>query len=60
MTNTNPIPASTCPMCGKVFDPAKDTLLECRMCGCTASTACCMMGGRGSQCVECDDGKWEE
>ena len=45
-----------CPMCGQPFDAAVDTLMQCPECGRNGSTACCMMGGRGCQCVDCEGG----
>lgn len=47
---------SICPMCGDAFDDEKDAIYECPECGSAGSSACCMPGGRGVPCVDCEGG----
>jgi transcription elongation factor Elf1 len=47
----------TCPYCGVPYDPDLDQILECPECGKEGSTACCLSGGVGCPCVECETGE---
>jgi len=44
----------TCDICGEAVQP-DEKLLECRVCLRNGSTGCCMMGGVGVPCCECEE-----
>lgn len=45
-----------CPKCGADFDPEEEQIVMCPLCGNEGATSCCMMGGVGTLCTECENG----
>jgi len=59
--NTRETQMEKCPLCHTPFNPKDDQLVTCYSCMETGSTACCMPGGNGCLCEECEaEENWEE
>jgi hypothetical protein len=44
-----------CPICNEPIEGGDGGLIECVSCGRSGSDTCCMGGGVGTECVECEE-----
>lgn len=54
MSDSAHLEVDECPKCKRIFDPSRDTIVECPCCGRRGSTYCCNLGGRMVLCGDCE------